>query len=100
MKIVVASGDTKQYPELVTNTATEVRMKLGMSRISLNSLAIPGGRAPVLLIDCFNEKGKLYSLRYHLPADTVARTDRRISLLLRLLRKQLGADSAALGHAA
>ncbi|EBS5529930.1 hypothetical protein CUL92_18575 [Salmonella enterica subsp. enterica serovar Telelkebir] len=70
-------------------------MKLGMSRISLNYRTVPGAVLPMLVIDLFNEKGKLYTLRYNLPPDTPERTERRISLLLSLIQKQLsGTDNA------
>ncbi len=64
-------------------------MKLGISRIHLNYREILDQRVPVLVIDCFNARGKLYTLRYDLPPDTPERTERRISLLLHLLRRQL-----------
>ena len=42
-----------------------------------------------LVIDFFNERGKLYTLRYNLPSDSPERTERRIALLLHLLRQDL-----------
>jgi len=51
--------------------------------------------APVLVIDFFNDKGKLYTLRYNLPPDTPERTERRVSLLLHLFRKDLAGTSDA-----
>lgn len=40
MKIITAPQETALYPGLVASTIMEVRMKLGMSRIHLNYLAI------------------------------------------------------------
>lgn len=89
MKIITAPGNTGLYQGLVNTTVLDVRMKLGMSRISLNYRAISGHLMPVLVIDFFNDNGKLYTLRYNLPPDTPERTERRVSLLLRLIRKGL-----------
>lgn len=93
MRIVTAPDQSAHYPDLVAANIMEVRMKLGMSRISLNHRDTPGSAFPVLIIDLFNEKGKLYTLRYNLPPDHPDRTERRISLLLSLVRKQLSATS-------
>ncbi|OZI13734.1 hypothetical protein CE195_13280 [Sodalis-like symbiont of Philaenus spumarius] len=65
-------------------------MKLGMSRISLNYRRLPGKIAPMLVIDFFNNKGKLYTLHYNLPPDTPERTERRTSLLIHLIQRDLG----------
>ena len=75
----------------------DVRMKLGMSCIQLNYRKIFNQIVPMLVIDFFNDKGKLYTLRYNLPPDTPERTERRVSLLLHLLRKDLdvAGDAAA-----
>ncbi|CAI0699125.1 Uncharacterised protein [Serratia ficaria] len=51
-----------------------------------------GASAPVLVIDFCNEKNERYTLRYNLPPDTPERTERRVSLLLYLLRKQRPGD--------
>lgn len=95
MKIITAPREAALYPGLVTHTVMEVRMKLGMSRISLNYRKFINYLVPVLVIDFFNDRSKLYSLRYNLPADTPERTERRISLLLHLLRKELAGEKDA-----
>ncbi|WP_231922077.1 hypothetical protein [Serratia ficaria] len=46
----------------------------------------------MLVIDFCNEKNERYTLRYNLPPDTPERTERRVSLLLYLLRKQRPGD--------
>lgn len=89
MKTFQAPCQPEQYPGVVADCISEARMKLGMSRISLNSKNMIYQNIPVLVVDLFNEKGKLYTLRYNLPPDSPDRTERRISLLLSLLRKQL-----------
>lgn len=95
MKIITAPQEMSLSPGLVTRTVVDVRMKLGMSLISLSYRRIPDNVAPMLVIDCFNGKGKLYTLRYNLPPDTRKRTDRRISLLLHLLHKDLAYENDA-----
>lgn len=97
MKIITASQETALYPGMVTSSIMDVRMKLGMSRIQLNYRKIFNQIVPMLVIDFFNDKGKLYTLRYNLPPDTPERTERRVSRLLYLLRKELdvAGDAAA-----
>lgn len=96
MKIITAPNQSALYPDLVAANILEVRMKLGMSRVSVNYREILGSVFPMLVIDLFNEKGKLYTLRYNLPPDTPERTERRVSLLLNLIKKHLTAtDNAA-----
>lgn len=97
MKIITAPQETALYPGLVASAIMNVRMKLGMSRIQLNYRKIFNQIVLVLVIDFFNDKGKLYTLRYNLPPDTAERTERRVSLLLHLLRKDLdvAGDAAA-----
>ncbi|ENZ2229583.1 hypothetical protein ACGG0V_004545 [Salmonella enterica] len=95
MKIITAPQETALYPGLVASAIMDVRMKLGMSRIQLNYRKIFNQIVPMLVIDFFNDKGKLYTLRYNLPPDTPERTERRVSLLLHLLRKDLDAGGKA-----
>jgi len=95
MKIITAPNHSALYPDLVTANIMDVRMKLGMSRISLNYRTVLGAVFPMLVIDLFNEKGKLYTLRYNFPPDTPERTERRMSLLLSLIQKQLSATDNA-----
>ncbi|MGO3399238.1 MAG: hypothetical protein ACTINL_22310 [Serratia proteamaculans] len=58
----------------------------------MNYRKVVGASVPVLVIDFFNEKNERYTLRYNLPPDTPERTERRVSLLLHLLRKQKQMD--------
>lgn len=90
MRSITAPLESTLYSGLVARTVMDVRMKLGMSRIHLNYREMFNCLVPVVVIDFFNEKGKLYTLRYNFPPDTPERTGRRISLLLHLLRKELG----------
>lgn len=55
------------YPGLVARSVLDIRMKLGMSRISLNYRQMINCLVPVLVVDCFSDRGKLYTLRYNLP---------------------------------
>lgn len=89
MKTITAPRETSLYSGLVAHTVMGVRMKLGMSRIHLNYCEIFNCLVPVMVVDFFNEKGKLYTLRYNLPPDSPERTERRIFLLLNLIRKNL-----------
>lgn len=93
MKTIVVPADRDQYPDIAVETVMTVRMKMGDSRLSINYRRVPGGIMPVVLVDFFNEKGKLYTLCYHLPPDTPERTDRRISLLMRLIEKEAHPES-------
>lgn len=95
MKLLTAPTTSALYPELAAESVMAVRMKLGMSRISLNYRRLPGNIAPMLVIDFFNNKGKLYTLRYNLPPDTPERTERRTSLLIHLIQKNLAEPHAA-----
>lgn len=89
MKKLTAPRESAQYPGFAFSSVMDVRMKLGMSRISLSYTELLGCAVPLLVIDFFNERGKLYTLRYNLPSDSPERTERRISLLLHLLRQDL-----------
>ncbi|WWP00399.1 MAG: hypothetical protein V6008_01750 [Candidatus Dasytiphilus stammeri] len=89
MKIISAPREPLVYANFAYNAVMEVRMKLGMSHITLNYLPIANCLAPALIIDFYNSKNKLYTVRYNLPADTTDRTERRVSLLLYFIRKKL-----------
>lgn len=89
MKKLTAPRESAHYPGFAFSNVMDVRMKLGMSHISLIYRKLLGYVVPLLVIDFFNEKGKLYTLRYNLPPDSPERTERRISLLLHLLRQDL-----------
>lgn len=62
-------------------------MTVRISRISLKNIDIPGFLVHMLVVDVVNVENKLYTLCYSLPRDTSGRTERRISLLLHLIRK-------------
>lgn len=62
MKTITAPRETSLYSGLVAHTVMGVRMKLGMSRIHLNYCEIFNCLVPVMVVDFFNEKGKLYTL--------------------------------------
>lgn len=64
-------------------------MTMRISRIYLKHIGIPGILIPVLFVDIANVECNLYTLCYTLPQDTSGRTERRISLLLRLIHKNL-----------
>lgn len=64
-------------------------MTMRISRIYIKHIGIPGILIPVLFVDIANVECKLYTLCYSLPQDTSGRTERRISLLLRLIHKNL-----------
>jgi len=95
MNSIIVPADRRLYPSVADESVMAVRMKLGNSRLQVNYRRVPGGIMPVIAVDFFNEKGKLYSLQYHLPPDTPERTDRRISLLMRLIEKEAGQMSVA-----
>lgn len=88
MNIISVPQDRTPYPALIAERVMTARIKLGASRITLSYRIIPNAIMPVLNVEFYNEKGKLYSLRYHLPPDTPERTDRRLSLLLHLIEKE------------
>lgn len=89
MKKLTVPRESALYPDFASSSVMDVRMKLGMSRISLSYRELLGYAVPLLVIDFFNEKGKLYTLRYNLPPDSPERSERRISLILHLLRQDL-----------
>lgn len=64
-------------------------MALRFARISLRHIGIPGSFIPVLFVDVAKVDSKLYTLCYSLPQDTLERTERRVSLLLRMIHKNL-----------
>jgi len=88
MRVISVPEDRSLYPKLVGETVMAAKLQLGRTRLSVNYNKVPGGILPVLVVDFYNEKGKLYTLRYNLPPDTPERTDRRVSLLMRLIEKE------------
>lgn len=98
MNRIIVPADRRLYPSVADESVMAVRMKLGNSRLQVNYRRVPGGIMPVVAVDFFSERGKLYTLHYHLPPDTPERTDRRISLLMRLIEKEAGQESVAAAH--
>lgn len=95
MKVISVPEDRVLYPKLVGETVMAAKLQLGRTRLSVNYNKVPGGIMPVLVVDFYNEKGKLYSLRYNLPPDTPERTERRLSLLMRLIEKEASEEKLA-----
>jgi len=95
MKVISVPEDRALYPKLVGETVMAAKLQLGRTRLSVNYNKVPGGIMPVLVVDFYNEQGKLYSLRYNLPPDTPERTERRLSLLMRLIEKEASEEKLA-----
>ncbi|KGL57195.1 MULTISPECIES: hypothetical protein [Pantoea] len=95
MRVISVPEDRSLYPKLVGETVMAAKLQLGRTRLSVNYNKVPGGILPVLVVDFYNEKGKLYTLRYNLPPDTPERTDRRVSLLMRLIEKEAREEKLA-----
>lgn len=95
MRVISVPEDRSLYPKLVGETVMAAKLQLGRTRLSVNYNKVPGGILPVLVVDFYNEKGKLYTLRYNLPPDTPERTDRRVSLLMRLIEKEANDEKLA-----
>ncbi|CCF09159.1 hypothetical protein PANA5342_1766 [Pantoea ananatis LMG 5342] len=95
MRVISVPEDRSLYPKLVGETVIAAKLQLGRTRLSVNYNKVPGGILPVLVVDFYNEKGKLYTLRYNLPPDTPERTDRRVSLLMRLIEKEANEEKLA-----
>ncbi|WP_210522632.1 hypothetical protein [Pantoea ananatis] len=95
MRVISVPEDRSLYPKLVGETVMAAKLQLGRTRLSVNYNKVPGGILPVLVVDFYNEKGKLYTLRYSLPPDTPERTDRRVSLLMRLIEKEANEEKLA-----
>ncbi|EBW6362372.1 hypothetical protein DPU24_16345 [Salmonella enterica subsp. enterica serovar Oranienburg] len=62
---------------------------MGGTGITLNYRTARVNGHPVLVIDFFSERGRLYSLRYDLPTGTLKQHSRRVSLILALTRREL-----------
>ncbi|TWD41678.1 hypothetical protein [Pantoea sp. SJZ147] len=95
MRVISVPEDRSLYPKLVGETVMAAKLQLGRTRLSVNYNKVPGGILPVLVVDFYNEKGKLYTLHYNLPPDTPERTDRRVSLLMRLIEKEANEEKLA-----
>ncbi|MCW0355508.1 hypothetical protein IAQ00_09265 [Pantoea ananatis] len=95
MRVISVPEDRSLYPKLVGETVMAAKLQLGRTRLSVNYNKVPGVILPVLVVDFYNEKGKLYTLRYNLPPDTPERTERRVSLLMRLIEKEAREEKLA-----
>ncbi|EBH8951129.1 hypothetical protein MU985_004697 [Salmonella enterica] len=62
---------------------------MGGACITLNYRTARMNAHPVLVIDFFSDRGRLYTLRYDLPAGTPLQSSRRVSQILFLTRKEL-----------
>lgn len=94
MNLISMPSDRSRYPDLVANTVMEARMALSGARLGVSWHRVPGGVMPEVAVHFVSEWGGKGILRYHLPPDTPERTERRVALLLRLIRKELGDDNA------
>ncbi|ECQ3654351.1 hypothetical protein FY673_23500 [Salmonella enterica] len=89
MKKVILPADTAQYTGLVKNEVSLLRTKMGSACITLNYRTARINANPVLVIDFFSDRGRLYTLRYDLPAGTSLQNSRRLTEILFLTRKEL-----------
>lgn len=89
MKKVMLPADAEQYADLVKEEVAELRTRMGSTGITLNYRTARVNGHPVLVIDFFSERGRLYSLRYDLPTSTPKQHSRRVSLILALTRREL-----------
>lgn len=89
MKKVMLPADAEQYTGLVKNEVVLLRTKMGGACITLNYRTARINAHPVLVIDFFSDRGRLYTLRYDLPAGTPQQSSRRVSQVLFLTRKAL-----------
>lgn len=89
MKKVILSADTDQYAERVKEEVAVLRTRMGGACITLNYRSAWINGHPVLVMDFFSERGRLYTLRYDLPTGTPQQSTRRTSLILALTRREL-----------
>ncbi|EKS5830121.1 hypothetical protein QCA22_004989 [Salmonella enterica] len=89
MKKVILPADTAQYTGLLKNEVSLLRTKMGSACITLNYRTARINANLVLVIDFFSDRGRLYTLRYDLPAGTSLQNSRRLSEILFLTRKEL-----------
>ncbi|ECW0088128.1 TPA: hypothetical protein ACGT9I_001366 [Salmonella enterica] len=78
MKKVMLPADTEQYADLVKEEVAVLHTRMGGACITLNYRTARVNGHPVLAIDFFSERGKLYTLRYDLPAGTPQQSSRRV----------------------
>ncbi len=69
-------------------------MALSGARLGVSWHRVPGGVMPEVSVHFVSERGGQSILRYRLPPDTPERTERRVSLLLCLIRRELSDDNA------
>ncbi|EOH0862055.1 hypothetical protein ACLKU6_003882 [Salmonella enterica subsp. enterica] len=89
MKKVMLPADAEQYTGLAKNEVVLLRTKMGGACITLNYRTARINAHPVLVIDFFSDRGRLYTLRYDLPAGTPQQSSRRVLQILFLTRKAL-----------
>lgn len=89
MKKVMLPADTEQYAERVKEEVAVLRTRMGAACITLNYRTARLNGHPVLVMDFFSERGRLYTLRYDLPTGTPQQSTRRTSLILVLTRREL-----------
>lgn len=94
MNFISMPSDRSRYPDLVADTVMEARMALSGARLGVSWHRVPGGVMPEVAVHFVSERGGQGTLRYRLPPDTPERTERRVALLLCLIRKELGDDNA------
>lgn len=89
VKKVMLPADTEQYAERVKEEVAVLRTRMGAACITLNYRTARVNGHPVLVIDFFNTRGRLYTLRYDLPTGKPQQNTRRVSLILALTRREL-----------
>lgn len=89
MKKVMLPVDTEQYEERVKEEVTVLRTRMGGACITLNYRTARLNGHPILVMDFFSERGRLYTLRYDLPTGTPQQSSRWVSLILALTRREL-----------
>ncbi|EAV3689559.1 hypothetical protein E2W85_21315 [Salmonella enterica] len=62
---------------------------MGGASITLNYRTALLNGHPILVMDFFSERGRLYTLRYDLPTGTPQQSSRREFLILTLTRREL-----------
>ncbi|EKF3857575.1 hypothetical protein OZL72_004606 [Salmonella enterica] len=89
MKKVILSADTDQYAEWVKEEVAVLRTRMGGASITLNYRTALLNGHPILVMDFFSERGRLYTLRYDLPTGTPQQSSRREFVILTLTRREL-----------
>lgn len=89
MKDIEVPENMLLWPDMVGGEVMDIRMKLGVSHITLNYCETFRGHIPVLAIDFYNEKGKMYTLHCRLPPGRSEQTEYRVTMLLRCIHHSL-----------